>query len=126
MKFRLAAAIVLLAASIASAAFCLAHINKCTDELDSALQAALACAAAQSDGWEDATAHVLRIWQSDRDFYHILLPHTNINELEWSIGSLPDFLAQRESKAYVEQCIRGLQCVKTVREMERVTWGSVF
>jgi len=126
MKSRLITAIALLAVSIGAAIFCMLHVNHCADELGGALEAALACAAMESPGWEEATQEVTRVWERHGEFLHILLPHVNLNELEWTIGALPAYLEQGDKALYVEQCVRGLQCLNTVREMERPTWGNVF
>ena len=126
MKSRLITAIALLAVSIGAAIFCMLHVNHCADELGGALEAALACAVTESRQWEDATGEVVRVWDRHEGFLHILLPHVNLNELEWTIGALPAYLEQGDKALYVEQCVRGLQCLNTVREMERPTWGNVF
>jgi len=126
MKSRLLTAIVLLVVSVGAAIFCVLHLNKCADELGGALEAALACAAVESPGWETATDEVTRVWERHGEFLHILLPHVNLNELEWTIGALPAYLEQGDKALYIEQCVRGLQCLNTVREMERPTWGNIF
>jgi len=126
MKSRLITAIVLLAVSIGTAIFCVLYLNRCAEELGGALEAALACAAMESPGWEEATQEVTRVWERRGEFLHILLPHVNLNELEWTIGALPAYLEQGDKSLYVEQCVRGLQCLNTVREMERPTWGNIF
>ena len=126
MKSRLITAIVLLVVSVGAAVFCVLHLNKCAKELGGALETALACAAVESPGWEAATGEVLRLWERDKEFLHILLPHVNLNELEWTIGAMPAYLQQRDRPLYIEQCVRGLQCLETVREMERPNWGNVF
>jgi len=126
MKSRLITAIVLLVVSVGAAIFCVLHLNRCAKELGGALETALASAATQSPAWEDATGEVLRLWERDREFLHVLLPHVNLNELEWTIGALPEYLAQRDKALYVEQCVRGLQCLNTVREMERPSLGNIF
>jgi len=102
------------------------HVNRIAQELGGALETALACAVKESFGWEEATQEVERIWDKHEGFLHILLPHVNLNELEWTIGALPAYLEQRDKALYVEQCVRGLQCVNTVREMERPSWGNIF
>jgi len=126
MKARLIAAIALLAVSAGAAVFSVLHLNKCAKELGGALETALAGAAVESPGWEDATREVLETWERHREFLHILLPHVNLNELEWTIGALPEYLAQRDRTLYLEQCVRALQCLDTVREMERPSWGNIF
>jgi len=126
VKSRLIIAISLLAVSIGAAVFCVLHLNKCARELSGALETALACAATESPGWEEATDEVMRLWERHKEFMHILLPHVNLNELEWTIGALPAYLEQRDKALYIEQCVRGLQCVETVREMERPSWGNIF
>ena len=126
MKSRLITAIALLAVSVGAAVFCVLHVNKCAGELSDALEAALASAATESSAWEEATGEVLRVWKRHEEFLHILLPHVNLNELEWTIGALPAYLEQGDKALYVEQCVRGLQCLNTVREMERPTWGNIF
>jgi len=126
MKSRLITAIALLVLSLGMAVFCVFHVGKIAKELGGALETAMACAAAESPGWEEATDEVLRVWDKHEGFLHILLPHVNLNELEWTIGALPAYLEQRDKTLYLEQCVRGLQCVKTVREMERPSWGNIF
>ena len=126
MKSRLITAIALLVVSVGAAVFCVLHLNKCAKALGGALETALTCAAVESPGWEDATREVLQIWERHREFLHILLPHVNLNELEWTIGALPAYLEQRDKTLYLEQCVRALQCLETVREMERPSWGNVF
>ena len=126
MKSRLITAIALLALSVGMAIFCVLHVNRIARELGGALEAAMACAVAESPGWEEATREVARVWDKHEGFLHILLPHVNLNELEWTIGALPAYLEQRDKALYIEQCVRGLQCVKTVREMERPSWGNIF
>jgi len=126
MKSRVITAIALLAVSIGFAVFCLLHLNRFAREITGALQDALASAATESPAWEEATDEVLRIWERDREFLHILLPHANLNELEWTIGAMPEYLRQRDRALYIEQCVRGLQCVNTVREMEKPSWGNIF
>ena len=126
MKSRLITAIALLAVSVGAAVFCMLHVNKCARELNGALETALACAVTESPAWEDATNEVVRIWDKHENFLHILLPHVNLNELEWTVGALSAYLEQRDKALYIEQCVRGLQCVNTVREMERPSWGNIF
>jgi len=126
MKSRLITAIALLSVAVGTAIFCALHADKCARELAGALETALACAATESPGWEEATSEVQRIWEKHEGFLHILLPHVNLNELEWTIGALPAYLEQRDKALYIEQCVRGLQCVKTIREMERPTLGNIF
>jgi len=126
MKSRLITAIALLAVSVGTAVFCVLHVNKCADQLTGALETALARAATESPGWEEANAEVLRIWDRHEEFLHTLLPHVNLNELEWTVGALSAYLEQRDKALYIEQCVRGLQCVNTVREMERPSWGNIF
>jgi len=126
MKSRLITAVALLAVSVGAAVLCMAHVNKCADELGSALETAMAAAATESPGWEGATEEVARLWDKHDDFLHILLPHVNLNELEWTIGALEDYYEQRDKMLYIEQCVRGLQCLGTVREMERPSWGNIF
>ncbi|MDR0531900.1 MAG: DUF4363 family protein [Oscillospiraceae bacterium] len=125
MKTRLIASICLLAACLGAALFCVFHSRRCAKELSGSLEAALS-AAAQKEGWPAATEEVLRLWERDKNFYHILLPHANLNELEWALGSLPEFLARQDRAMFIEQCVRGMQCVKTIREMEIPSWGNIF
>jgi len=126
MKSRLITAIALLTVSVGAAVFCVLHLNKCAKELSGALETALASAAVESPGWEDATQEALRTWEQHREFLHILLPHVNLNELEWTIGALSSYLERRDKALYIEQCVRALQCLNTVREMERPSWGNIF
>ena len=126
MKLRLIAAIVLLAASVGLSIFFVARLNSRTRELTSALESAMAATAAQPEEWASATQEALRLWERDDDFLHILLPHVNLNELEWALGSLEEYQRQGDKELYTEHCVRALQCLKTVREMERPNWGNVF
>ena len=126
MKLRLIIAVVLLAASVGTAVFCLAHVNRCTDELAGALETAMRRAAAGSPDWAQATEEVHRLWEKHKDFLHIMQPHYNLNELEWTLGSLREYQKQGDRALYIEQCVRGLQCVATVREMEAPNWGNIF
>ena len=126
MKSRLITAIALLTVSLGAAVFCVLHLNKCADELGGALENALASAAVESPAWEGATDEVLHAWEKHREFLHILLPHVNLNELEWTIGALSAYLEQHDRTLYIEQCVRALHCLNTVREMERPSWGNIF
>jgi len=126
MKIRIIAASILLVICIGAPVFCMLHAKKCAGELSGQLETALAAAAVESTDWEKATQEATRIWERDKSFYHILLPHSNLNELEWSLGSLTEYLTQGEQKLYIEQCVRAMQCVNTLREMETPTWGNVF
>jgi len=126
MKLRVTAAIVLITLSVGFALYCLLRIESSARELTQALETAMAAALSESPEWEAATGEVVRLWQRERSFMHILLPHVNLNELEWAIGSLPRFLEQGDANMFVEMCVRGLQCVNTIREMERPTLGNIF
>jgi len=126
MKIRIIAASILLTICLGAPIFCMLHAKKCANELSGQLETALAAAAVESENWAEATREATRIWERDKAFYHILLPHSNLNELEWSLGSLEEYLAQREQKLYIEQCVRAMQCVNTLREMETPTLGNVF
>jgi len=126
MKIRIIVASILLVICIGIPIFCMLHAKKCAGELSAQLETALAAAAIESANWGEATQEATRIWERDKPFYHILLPHANLNELEWSLGSLTEYLAQDEQKLYIEQCVRAMQCVNTLREMETPTWGNVF
>ena len=126
MKLRMILTICLLAVSIGTAVFCVLHLNKCTDALTEALETAMRCAATNSPDWPQATDEVHRLWDRHKDFLHILLPHANLNELEWTLGALREYLKQGDKALYIEQCVRGLQCVATVREMETPSWGNIF
>ena len=126
MKIRIIAASILLVICLGAPLFCMLHAKQCAGELSGQLETALAAAAVESPEWAVATREAERIWERDKAFYHILLPHANLNELEWSLGSLTEYLAQGEQKLYIEQCVRAMQCVNTLREMETPTWGNVF
>jgi len=126
MKLRLLLAICLLVISVGTAVFCLAHLNRCTDALTEAIETAMRCAATESTQWAPATGEVERLWERHKEFLHILLPHINLNELEWALGALGEYQKQGDVPLYIEQCVRGLQCVNTVREMERPNWGNIF
>ena len=126
MKLRLGIAAALIALAVGAAVFCLLRLNTITDELTGAVETAMAAAATESPYWEAATEEVIRLLKRHEGFMHILLPHVNLNELEWTLGALPVYLEQRDKALYIEQCVRGLQCVNTVREMERLSWGNVF
>ena len=126
MKLRMVLAIGLLAVSVGLAVFCLVHLDRRTDALTEALETAMRCAATHSPDWALATGEVRRLWERDRNFLHILLPHINLNELEWALGSLGEYQKQGDAALYIEQCVRGLQCVNTVREMETPNWGNIF
>jgi len=126
MKLRLSIAIGLIVLSVAFALYCVLRVNAASAELEQALKTAMAAALEQSPAWAPATDEVLRIWQRERSFLHILLPHTNINELEWAIGALPMYLALGDHGLFVEHTIRSLQCLNTIREMERPSLGNIF
>ena len=126
MKIRLIVAISLLALCVGGALFCMLHTKRCAGELTRSLETALAASAIEGVNWAEATSEALAIWERDRNFYHILLPHVNLNELEWALGSLPEYLVRREQKLYIEQCVRAIQCVNTIREMEMPSLGNIF
>jgi|GEM_PF-1502721 len=126
MKLRLGVAIGLIVLSVGFALYCIARLNNAADELEQALETAMAAALEQSPNWFAATEEVLRIWQRERGFLHILLPHANLNELEWAIGALPMYLELDDRDLFVEHSIRGLQCLNTIREMERPSLGNIF
>jgi len=126
MKLRLIAAISLLAVCIGGALYCMLHARRCAGELTESLETALAASAIEGENWAEATGETLAIWERDKQFYHILLPHVNLNELEWALGSLPEYLVKREQKLYIEQCVRAIQCVHTIREMEMPSLGNIF
>lgn len=126
MKPRLITAIALVVLSIGAALCCLVHINRSTGEIMQAVETAMAAAAADSADWAASTAEVTRLWEKGKDFMHVMLPHVNLNELEWAIGSLPEYQRQGDKALYIEHCVRSLQCLKTVQEMERPRLGNIF
>ena len=126
MKLRLSVAIGLIVLSVAFALYCVLRVNAATAELEQAIETAMAAALEQSPAWGPATDEVLRIWQRERAFLHILLPHTNLNELEWAIGALPRFFELGDHELFIEHSVRGLQCLNTIREMERPSLGNIF
>lgn len=126
MKARIITAIALLVLCVGMAVFDMLYVNQCAKELEAGLESCVAAAVARSPEWEDITNQTLRIWERDKSFYHILMPHTILNELEWTLGAIPEFLDQKDAALYIEQCVRGLQCLKTIREMEIPTWSTVF
>ena len=125
MKTRLVVAICLLAVCLATALFCVWQLEARAKALQEGLEFALETALLDEPSAE-ITEEVLRIWRKSRPFLHILLPHMSLNELEWALGSLPEFQRQGERMLYIEHCVRAIQCVKTVREMERLNWSNVF
>jgi hypothetical protein len=126
MKLRLIVALCLLVVSLATALGFAAFLDHSTEELESALTNALEAALTEAPNWEAATNEITRLWERDKGLMHVLLPHVNLNELEWALGTLPEFEREQEATLYVEQCVRGLQCIKTVREMEMPSWGNIF
>ena len=126
MKLRMILAVCLLTVSVGTAVFCVFNLNKCTDALTEALETAMQCAATDSPDWPQATEELTRLWLKHKDFLHILLPHSNLNELEWTLGALREYLKREDNALFIEQCVRGLQCVATVREMETPNWGNIF
>jgi len=126
MKIRMIVAIILLVICIGGAFFCMLHAKRRAGELAESLETALAASVIEGENWAAATSEALAIWERDRSFYHILLPHVNLNELEWALGSLPEYLVRREQKLYIELCVRAIQCVNTIREMEMPSFGNIF
>ena len=126
MKLRLSVAIGLIVLSVGFALYCILRLNAAAEELTHALESAMAAAVEQSPAWGPATEEVLRLWQRERGFLHILLPHANLNELEWAIGALPMYLELGDHELFIEHSIRGLQCLNTIREMERPSLGNIF
>ncbi|MDR2647974.1 MAG: DUF4363 family protein [Oscillospiraceae bacterium] len=125
MKLRLIASICLIVFAVGAALFCAGHLEKVTGELTTALRQALDTAE-KKESVEQITEKVMRQWEKSENFLHILLPHTNLNELEWTLGTLPDYAKSNKFDLYIEQCIRSIQCVKTIREMEKLSWGNLF
>ncbi|MCL2106706.1 MAG: DUF4363 family protein [Oscillospiraceae bacterium] len=126
MKLRLIAAVALLVIAVSAAVGATLYLEHSTQRMTEALETALEAALTKSPDWKAATDEVTRLWERSSSFLHVLLPHMNLNELEWTLGTLPEYLEQRDHALYIEQCVRGLQCVKTVREMERPTLGNIF
>ena len=126
MKLRLGVAIGLIVLSVGFALYCILRVNTAAEELTHALETAMAAALEQSPDWPAATEEVQRLWQRERSFLHILLPHANLNELEWAIGALPMYLELGDHALFIEHSIRGLQCLNTIREMERPSLGNIF
>jgi len=126
MKLRLGIAITLIVVCVGFALYCIARLNNGAQELEQALKTAMAAAVNETPDWQVATDEVTRLWQRERGFLHILLPHTNLNELEWAIGALPEYLALGDRELFIEHSVRGLQCLRTIREMERLSLGNIF
>ena len=126
MKLRLIIAICLLVASLGTAIGFVTFLNRSANALEAALTEALEASLTESADWEAKTLEVVRLWERDKEVIHVLLPHINLNELEWALGTLPEYQKERETTLYIEQCVRGIQCVRTIREMEKPTWGNVF
>jgi len=126
MKLRVGVAIALIVLAVGFALYCIFRVNRATDELAAAIETAMTAALEQSPEWEYVTQDLVRLWQRERAFLHILLPHMNLNELEWAIGSLPTYQRLGDHALFVEQSVRGLQCLQTIREMERPTLGNIF
>ena len=126
MKLRIVIAAALMAAAIGTAVVCVLRLNACTKEMSGAIETALARAVTDDPGWEAASEEVARLWERDDEFLHTLLPHVNLNELEWALGAMPEYLGQRDRALYAEQCVRALQCLRTIRDMERPSWGNIF
>jgi len=126
MKIRLITAISLIVLAVCFAVFCLHYVNRTTQQLTDALEWAIEAAQEQSLEWEVATHEVTQLWQRSRSFLHVLFPHQNLNELEWAVGALPQYLRMRDAPLFIEHAVRGLQTVNTIREMERPTLGNIF
>jgi len=126
MKVRLVASIVLIVVALGFAFYCLWRVESTAQTLAEALETAMVAAHTQAPNWQEATDEVVRLWESQRAFLHILMPHQNINELEWAIGALPFYLELGDVDLFVEHSVRGLQCLNTIREMERPTLGNIF
>ncbi len=126
MKLRLIIAVCLLVVSVGAALGFAAFLDHSARELETALNVALEAALSESQDWDDATQEVDRLWRRDKEWIHVLLPHINLNELEWALQTLPEYRRQNEAELYIEQCVRSIQCVRTIREMERPTFGNVF
>ncbi|MCL2445662.1 MAG: DUF4363 family protein [Oscillospiraceae bacterium] len=126
MKIRLVTAICLIVLAVGFSVFCLVFVSRTTQQLTHALEHAIEAALEQSPGWEEATEEVTRLWERSRSFLHVLFPHQNLNELEWSLGALPKYQRMGDAPLFIEHAVRGLQTVNTIREMERVTLGNIF
>ena len=126
MKLRLGVAVGLIVLSVGFALYCILRLDSAAGELERAIETAMAAAVNETPDWPAATEEVTRIWQRERGFLHILLPHANLNELEWAIGALPLYLALGDRELFIEHSVRGLQCLNTIREMERPSLGNIF
>jgi hypothetical protein len=118
--------ILLLTGAIGAALVCGAHLEKTAGQLAAALTEGMVAAADETADLEPYAQKVKAIWDKNDAFYHCLLPHSSLNELEWTLGTLEGYTAPEERELFFESCVRGLQCVATLREMEKPTWGNIF
>jgi hypothetical protein len=126
MKLRLVISSLLVTCALGTAVLCGLHLKNFGKTFAAQLEAAAQSGIAQNETWDAATQTVLETWSRNEAFLHILLPHPNINELEWAVSALPDYCRQREPELYLEQCVRALSCLETILEMEKPRLGNIF
>ena len=126
MKLRVGISIGLIVLAVGFALYCIFRVNRAALELSAAVETAMDAAIQDAPNWQEATDEVIQIWERERGFLHILFPHVNINELEWAIGAMQHFQRLGDHALFIEQSVRSLQCLNTIREMERPTFGNIF
>ncbi|MDR1463908.1 MAG: DUF4363 family protein [Oscillospiraceae bacterium] len=126
MKLRTGIAVGLLAVCLAAALGTHRLLDRRTEALTGALQTALQSALDDAPDWSGNTEEVLAQWERCKGLMHVMLPHISLNELELSLGSLRKYCEEKKTDLYLEQCLRGIECVRIVREMERPLPGNIF
>jgi hypothetical protein len=126
VKLRLTAAVLFLVLALGTAIGCGIHLDRLSEKMSAQLEEAIAACVQKAPDWAEQTDAVTKTWEKNKGFLHVMLPHQNINELEWAITSLKSYCDKREATLYLEQCVRALGCVATIVELEKPNFGNIF
>lgn len=123
-RFIIACTVALLCA--ATAIVSSVSLGRQAERLSRALTDALEAAESGDNLLAEKTAYVLKIWKDTSTEMHILLLHSDINEVEASILSLDDYLRERNMELYREACVRGINQLKSISQANIPNWDNIL
>lgn len=98
-------------------------INNYTQQLTAAHRMA------EADNWESAcelTAQVIARWHKHDFYFHVMLPHRDIDEIHLTFQEVEEYLKLEESDQYNAANAKLIAQLGLLAEMEQLNWKNVL
>lgn len=123
---RIAAAVTLLVLSVGLAAGGYFMTIKATEEISEAMKADRDMTMQAAQASEERAKEITELWKSKENILVTLLPHSELDEIEMGIKSLPQFQKQGLNEEYIKTLDDCINRLEHINESEKTNLRNIF